>query len=216
MALTINTHAMLTIGVSASTTGTLTASPGDLAILAFYTSTGGTVPTGTASGGGLSWSAVFDTTVSSTRAQIIIAKVNAIVTAQTITITVPNATTIVGSIIAVSGGVGIGATSLGQNIGAASVTRTLNIRNNGSIVLGIFNASDTVYTAPAAALDNDGTRFSGSAGVASYASGATATMIATSAGSNLAGTLAYEVMSAGTKLNNSGLRPHPFSPGLAR
>lgn len=216
MAATIDTHAMLTPVATSSTTGNLTASAGDLAVIAVFTSTGVTVPTGTVTGASLTWQSVSDTTLSSTRLQIFTANVPVAISAQTITITITNATSIRGSIIAYGGAQRIGGVTLGNNAGVTTVTRTLIIRNNGNIMVALVNASDTVWTSPASALDNDGTTFSGQSGNAAQLAGTNSSIIATSAGGNIASSAAYEIVAAGAKLNNSGLRPHPFSPGLAR
>lgn len=203
MALSINAHSLLTTASAASTTGTLTASVGDLAICAILTST--SVAPGTVTGGGLTWVLALDQSQSTNHTFIYIAPVYATVTAQTITVSITGATVIKGALFAATNAGGIAAVNLGSSVGTATMTRTTITTNNGSLVVAIFNGTtDTVISAGATQLDNNGANIaSASANSSPFLAGSSVAITATSAGGNLALSTAFEITSGHpTALNN--------------
>lgn len=216
MTLSINTHGLLTTASAATTTGTLTASPGDLAVMVVRLNTHPTT-NGIASGGGLNWTNPVSIAAGNFHAQIYIAPVYSIVTVQTITVTVTGITNISGSLMAITGGNGIGKFAATGTIGSSTITSTSITQNNGGLVLGLISGgTDTVITSPSTVLDNNGANTASVTTTGPFTAGTSVTIAATSAGSNLTTDISYEVTPKNVKLNNSGLRPHPFSPGLAR
>lgn len=209
---TINTHAMFTPG-STSATGSLTCGAGDLVIVAVNVST--SIALGSVSGGGLNWTNVIDNTASQSHMWIFTAVSPTALSAQTITVTATGSSLCAGSLIAATNASKVKNFNNASSLGGSSVSNTLTTGGSNSLVLALFSASDCVYTAPSSALDNDGTRFSGTAG-STYGIGTSVTVAATSAGGNLGIHFIYEVTSSVAQFNNTGLRPYSFSPGLAR
>lgn len=217
MALSINTHSLLTtVASGTSTTGTLTASPGDLAILVCRITTA--IPFPTVSGGGLNWVLALDKTVSLSRVVIFTAPVYSIVTAQTITITDTSTSGFKGALFAATNGMNLGNNNMLNNVGTTTMTLTVPTGRNGSLVLAMFNGStDTVISAGSTQLDNNAAdTATASANSSPFLAGTSVPMTATSAGGNIITGIAFEITGALYTRNNSGLRPHPFSPGLAR
>lgn len=214
MAAIIDTHVMFTPGTS-SATGTLNASQGDLIVAVLNLTTG--IALGSVSGAGLNWVNAVDSTVSSSHLWIFTAVASAgAITSQTITVTATGSSLCSGSLIAISNARRIGAFNNASSLGASSTSNTLVTTGNGSLVLSQAGGSDIVYTSPALQLDYDGTTYhSGTAG-STYAAGTSVTVAITSAGGTIGPHSIYEVMTTGKRFNNTGLRPHPFSPGLAR
>lgn len=216
MALSINNHSLLTTSATASTTGTLTAAVGDLATAIVYTSTA-SVTAFSVTGGGLTWSLVDDQTNSVARFITFTAPTQVVVAAQTITVTMTGATIVGGALLSITNGLRIGKPTVLGNLGTSSLTRSITTTNNGSLVVGVFTGStDTLISAPATALDNNGANTASATAGGPFLAGVATSITATSAGGSLTRGYAVEIIGNKTRLNNSGLRPHPFSPGLAR